>query len=334
MNQARSWMFKSNVWWAVTLGALAGLGTGCDPSNAVKPGAAVMLSFGAVDQAAPTDPVDGPAYLTTVDAAGTPLIPPRSEFIAIFDRLLDPSLLEDPATSSPLPGLATLTSALPAVALDASTIYAPGGDSTFHVLLPAGPSFTVIPTCGLPSSAAGSVQLTMADFVSHDGKTPVTLATGVTSAMAFQTQPLAVSIGVPAATPDPAGGPDVLGKATPDTSITLSFNNLTPPGTDSSATPFSAPCTFFPGLTIASRIHATASVAGGAPAPVAAVISQNPMDATQWVVAPPGTGADGTGGAWPDGATITITVDAAAVDVFNQPLGADASASFVVGSAS
>jgi hypothetical protein len=289
-----------------------------------------MVSFGAVDMAAPLDPVAGPAYLTTVDAAGIPVIPPRSEFIAIFDRLLDPSLLEDAATSTALPGLATVSSAVPGVVLDASTIYAPGGDATFHVLLPAGPSFTVIPSCGLPAGTSGSVQLTTAAFVSHDGKTPVALAPGVTSALAFKTQPLAVSIGVPAATADPLGGPDVPGKATPDTSITLSFNNLTPPGTDSSPTPFSAPCTFFPGLTIASRIHATATAAGGVPTPVAAVITQNPMDATQWVVAPPGTGADGTGGAWPDGATITITVDAAAVDVFNQPLGADQTASFVV----
>jgi len=123
----------------------------------------------------------------------------------------------------------------------------------------------------------------------------------------------------------------VLGTATPDTTITLSFNSLTPPGTASTTPPFTAPCTFFSGLTIASRIHATATtVAGAAPTPVAAVITQNAMDATQWMVAPPGTGADGTGGAWPVGATITITVDAAAVDVFNQPLGADKAASFTV----
>jgi len=170
MNQVRSWVFNSNVWWAVTLGAVAAAGLGCEPSNTVKPGAAVMLSFGAVYQPAPTDSVDGPAYLTTVDAAGVPLIPPRSEFIAIFDRLLDPSLLEDPTTSTGLPGLATLTTTVPSVTLDASTVYAPGGDATFHVLLAAGPSFTVVPSCGLPAGAPGGVQLTMADFVSGDGR--------------------------------------------------------------------------------------------------------------------------------------------------------------------
>src|ERR1700759_296684 len=81
MNQLRS--FKSNlaVGWAVALGAVVGTGTGCEPSNTVTPGAAVMLSFGAVDLAAPLDTYGGPMYTTT------PLIGPRSEFIAIFDRL-------------------------------------------------------------------------------------------------------------------------------------------------------------------------------------------------------------------------------------------------------
>jgi hypothetical protein len=126
----------------------------------------------------------------------------------------------------------------------------------------------------------------------------------------------------------------VLGTAPPATSITLTFNNLTPPGTSPSAG-VPAPCTFFPALgSLAPNIHVTVSVGGAAAAPVDAVITQNPMDATQWVVAPPGTGADGTGGAWPDGATVTISVDTGAVDIFNQPLGAASTASFVVKSAS
>jgi len=332
------------VGWAIALGALAvGAGMGCEPSNSVEAGPAVMLSFGAVDAAAPFQ-LDGaapygvysaPLYLTP-DATGTLVIPPRSEFIAIFDRLLDPDLLEDPATGA-LPGLATVTPLVAGLPLDLSTTYSPGGDSTFHVFLNEGPSFTVNPTCGLPSGTAGTVQLQMTHFVSHDGKTPVTLAAGVASAIAYQTQPLAVTIGVPPSTPDPAGGPDVLGTATPDASITLTFNNLTPPGTSpmpDAVPPPPPPCTYFPALgSLAPNIHVVASVNGAAATPVAAVISQNPMDATQWVVAPPGTGADGTGGAWPDGAIVTISVDSGAVDIFNQPLGPTQPASFMVVSA-
>jgi len=175
-----------------------------------------------------------------------------------------------------------------------------------------------------------AVNAAMSSFLSRDGKTPVTLAPGVASAIAFQTQPLAVTIGVPPSTPDPAGGPEMLGTATPDTSITLQFNNLTPPG-DPTALYF--PCAYLPALpSLAPHIHVTTSLNGAAPTPVAAVITQNLMDTTQWVVAPPGTGADGTGGAWPDGATVTISVDSGAVDVFNQPLSPTAPASFIAAS--
>jgi len=283
------------------------------------------VSFGAVDAMAPLDPYQGPAYLAA-DATGALVIPPRSEFIAIFDRLLDPEPLEDPTTGAP-PGLATITAL---AAVPTLTSYNPGGDSMFHVFLPEGPSFTVNPLCALPSGATGTVQLTMSSFLSRDGKTPVTLAPGVASAIAFQTQPLAVTIGVPPSTPDPAGGPEMLGTATPDTSITLQFNNLTPPG-DPTALYF--PCAYLPALpSLAPHIHVTTSLNGAAPTPVAAVITQNLMDTTQWVVAPPGTGADGTGGAWPDGAIVTISVDSGAVDVFNQPLSPTAPASFIAAS--
>jgi len=342
MNQERSCRFDSRWGRAIALGALAlGAGMGCEPSNSVPAGAAVMLSFGAVDATAPLNMVDmAPAYVAP-DATGALVIPARSEFIAIFDRLLDPDLLEDPAMG-PLPGLATVTPpATAALPLDVSTIYSPGGDSMFHIFLPQGPSFTVNPgACGLPSGTAGTVQLTAAHFVSHDGTTPVTLAPGVAFAIAYQVQPLDVTIGVPPATADPLGGPDVPGMAAPDTSITLSFNALTPPGTSpmpDAVPPMLPPCTALPMLaSLAPHIHVVATVGGatGVPTPVAdAVISQNPMDATQWTVAPPGTGADGTGGAWPADALVTITVDAGAVDVFNQPLGLDKSGSFVVAKA-
>lgn len=335
MNE-RSCRFDSRLGWAIALGTLVmGAGMGCEPSNSVQAGAAVMLSFGAVDATAPLTPYSAPAYVMPDAATGALVIPSRSEFIAIFDRLLDPGLLEDPATG-PLPGLVAVTPTPTAgLGLDVSTTYSPDGDSTFHVFVNEGPSFIVNPgACGLPSGTAGTVQLTGAHFVSHDGKTPVSLAAGVAFGLAYQVQPLVVTIGVPAATADPLGGPDVPGTAPPDTSITLSFSALTPPGTSAMPDAVPAvppPCTASPPLdSLAPHIHVVSTVSGVPSTLTDAVVSQNPMDATQWVVAPPGTGADGTGGAWPVGATITISVDAGAVDVFGQVLGAVKSGSFVV----
>ena len=62
---------------------------------------------------------------------------------------------------------------------------------------------------------------------------------------------------------------------------------------------------------------------------VAAVIAPDSADATKWTVSPLGATADEPG-AWPAGAVITISVDATATDLFAQPLGTEASASFTV----
>src|SRR3569623_1132890 len=113
MNQVRSCRFESRLGWAIALGTMAeGMGLGCESSNTVKPGAAVLLSFGAVDAGSPLDSYAAPAYLAPDTTTGARVIPPRSQFIAIFDRLLDPDLLVVPATGG-LPGLAPV---VPAVA--------------------------------------------------------------------------------------------------------------------------------------------------------------------------------------------------------------------------
>ena len=324
MIQKRSFRWTLSLGWASALGALMA-GAGCSPSNSVQGGAAVLLSFGAAVPGAPYDPYGAVQYVPAAAAGAVMTVPPRAPFIALFDRLIDPDFLEDPDAGVAKPGLASATTALPGVTLDVSTVYAPGGDQTFHVFLPEGPSFTVNTTCGMPSGQAGSVALDMSKFLSHDQKTPVTLAAGVTSTLTFQTDPLSVDIGVPAGIPDPAGGLDISpGPAPAATSIDLHFNNMTPPMVPDA-------CVFFPGQpSIAPNIHVTSGASSATAGPANAVISQDPMDPTHWVVAPPGTGPDGTGGAWTDGEIVTITVDAGAVDIFNRPIGKFTSGSFLV----
>jgi hypothetical protein len=58
-------------------------------------------------------------------------------------------------------------------------------------------------------------------------------------------------------------------------------------------------------------------------------VAPDAADATKWTVSPPGTTDDGPGN-WPPGATITISVDAMATDIFAQPMGTEATASFKV----
>src|SRR6185503_10875052 len=78
----------------------------CTPSNKVKAGAPVMLSFGALD------PTGTPIELRT--EAGATLVPPLSTFAALFDRLLDPTALaevqDDGGTIVPSEGVALIDS--------------------------------------------------------------------------------------------------------------------------------------------------------------------------------------------------------------------------------
>ena len=78
-----------------------------------------------------------------------------------------------------------------------------------------------------------------------------------------------------------------------------------------------------------SHILVTATIAGVAVAPLDAVVTQDAADPSHWVVSPPGTTADAPG-AWPAGAVVTVTIDAAATDLFGGAVGSETSASFMV----
>ena len=87
----------------------------CTPSNKVKAGAPVMLSFGVLD------PSGMPIELVT--EAGATLVPPLAKFAAVFDRLLDPTVLaevkDDGGTIVPSEGVALIESDGTAVMADA-----------------------------------------------------------------------------------------------------------------------------------------------------------------------------------------------------------------------
>ena len=304
--------------------ALAGLGValfaGCEPSSSVKSGAPLVLSFGPVS-AADGSPID------LGGAGGAPGVvpaPPLTNFVALFDRLLDGDSLEDADGGVAKAGLAQVQSGVPTQLVPFTTNYVPNGDSKLFALFPQGPTLTVLPICGLPAAAASvQVSLELTKFRSHDRKANAMAAPGVATALSFMTAPLSVTTDVPPPTQaDPVtGAPAGPAVVDPTKTFTLTFNALTP----GPAVP--AACG---GLADAStHIHVTAQVGADPAAPIAAVIAQDMMNPSHWTSSPPGTTADGPG-AWPAGAVVTVTIDAATTDTYGVALGTATNASFMV----
>lgn len=316
MKKARSYWERG--WPLACAAALGATLLGCEPSNDVPGGAPVMYSFGPIG-------ADG-SPLTLVDMQGAILpTPPLTRFQALFDRLVDPTTLED-LEGHPKAGLATVQA--PAAApggVGATTNFVPNGDKTYTLFLFPGPSITVLPTCGLPSGAAVTVTLALDKVRSHDMTTPAVAGPGVTPVLSFQTEPLTVTNDLPEATMDMTTGETVPPEVEASQVVTLTFNNQIPgfPPDDGSVNP----CGTLPPT--AGHIHVTATVGGIAVNDLDAVVAPDASDSTKWIVSPPGTTGAGPG-KWPPGADVTITVDPTATDYFAQPLGLPATASFKV----
>ncbi len=295
----------------VGLALWLGAATGCTPSNKVKPGQPVMLSFGVVD------PTGVPVELET--EAGPTLVPPLSTFHAVFDRLLDPTVIEELTDGGPVgaAGVGVIDWAGRPVANSGK--YTPNGDAKFTLIYAPGPSVDVLPDEGLPSDAMLTVSLNPEHVRSHDQKEAFKADDGVVDTLTFTTEPLAVAIAVPAPEAPDGGvdedaGMDVDGGAAPgvappvesDFAVAITFNNQTAAAT-------------------VDAIKVAATV-GGAPValPAAEVqATQDPANAALWTVSPP------TGG-WPAGAVVTVTVDTTAADKFEKTLGAAVTATFTV----
>ncbi len=303
---------------SLTIGPLVALiaAFGCTPNNSVKSGAPVMVTFSVVD------PTGSTVELLTEAGTTTP-VPPLSTFYALFDRILDPTPLEEldgDGGITPKEGAANV--AWSGGAIPVKSLYVPDGDRKFTLIAAAyglrdGPSLTVTPTMGLPSGSSVTVALEPSKVRSHDQTTPFVAGDGVMTMLTFETEPLTATVTVPAAPEAPDAGTDdagtddagASGGAPPsvatDYVVNVSFNNLT---TDATA----------------DVIQVSATLAG---APIAGFDSPPPardaMKPTDWDISPPQDG-------WPPGAVVTVTVGAAAADNFQQTLAAPVSATFTV----
>lgn len=294
---------------------------GCAPNNRVKPGAPVMVTFSVVD------PTGSEVELVTEAGAMTP-VPPLSFFYALFDRILDPTPLEEldgDGGITPKEGVANVEWS--GGAIPVRSLYVPDGDRKF-TLIPAafglpyanGPSLTVTPAMGLPSGSSVTVALEPSKVRSHDQATPFVAGEGVMTMLTFDTEPLMATVTVPApeapdAGSDDAGSDDAgsddggasSGTAPPvaaDYVVNISFNNVTADAT-------------------ADAIQVTVTLAGAPVAGLDPPKARDTMNPANWTISPPEDG-------WPPGAVVTVTVGADAADTFQQTLAAPVSATFTV----
>jgi len=315
MNMARR--YRECRWPLACATALGATLLGCEPSNTVPAGAPVMLSFGPVG-------ADG-SPLSLMDDQGNKLpTPPLSNFRAMFDRLVDPSTLEEP-DGTPAAGLATVTSPVVPAGIASTTNFVPNGDGTFTLFLPSGPSITVLPTCGIPSGAAVTVTLALEKVRSHDRTTLAKAAADASPVLTFMSEPLTVVTDLPEMLDMTTQSP-VTPEVDAGTVVTLSFNNRVPGLVASADAP--DPCASMLPST-GNHIHVAARLGAVAVSDLDSVVAPDAADPTKWTVSPPGTTDEGPG-KWPPGATITISVDAMATDIFAQPMGTEATASFKV----
>jgi hypothetical protein len=277
-----------------------------------------MLSFSVIDPSG--------AAIELVSDAGNATVPPLSHFVAEFDRLLDPTALEaldGDGGVTPRAGVGII--AWSGGSVDSNALYTPNGHHIFTLLYPKGPSIAIAPTLGLPSGSMVTASLDPNKVRSHDQTTPFTPAAGIAATLTFQTDPLTATVVVPPPEPSDAGGvddagaddggadgggsdggppPDVAPPVDPDFIVHISFNNLTADST-------------------AAQIQVSATLAGQPIANLGATVARDDMDPAGWMVTPPASG-------WPAGATVTVTVGAAAADNFARTLGTAATGTFTV----
>jgi hypothetical protein len=250
--------------------------------------------------------------------AGPTLVPPLSTFHAVFDRLLDPTVIEELKDAGPVgaAGVAVIDWSGRPVANTGK--YTPNGDAKFTLIYPPGPSVDVTPDEGLPSDSMLTVSLNPEHVRSHDQTMPFKTDDEVVDTLTFTTEALAVTIAVPepvaadGGTDDDGGAdggaaPGVAPSVASDFAVPITFNNQTAPAT-------------------VNAISVTATV-GGVPVAVPAkevAAVQDSMNAALWTVPPPKSGG------WPAGAVVTVTVNTTAADKFEKTLGAAVTATFTV----
>jgi hypothetical protein len=247
-------------------------------------------------------------------------------FLALFDRLLDPTQLSAlDGDGGILPeGNIVLVTSTPAVdPLTVQATYTPNGfvptldpdagTPLFASALPEGPGLAVVPTAALPCGTVVSVALNPAKIRSHDQKVPFAPKdTTVPAQLTFTTEPFTATLGLPLPLTTDGGadaGADDAGTAVSlgvlgDSTATVTFNTLV--GADA-------------GNHIAITVTVGTEVMPGfGPAVV------DPANPSVWNVAPPSAAG------WPAGATVTVTVDGDVADGYGIKLGSPVSGSFQV----
>jgi len=288
----------------------------CEPSNKVKAGPPQLLSFGPVGANGADEPLVDP------DGGAALPVSARSSIVAVFDRLLDPTYLEDLTDTGPAgkTGVATIQTSIGHS--DANIVYVPNGD-TNALLLPPGPRILITPSPTLPSGATVTVTLSKDKVVSKAGEAFVvgTDDMGIPrtkETLTFTTEPLSVGF-APAPNADGGAVCGSLEATGAKGAIILTFNNAV----DQTA--------------IGAHVSVTAKDASGvAIAGVDATASKTVSTTDSGMVTvQPVVDADGGATGWPAGATLTVTVDAQAQDAaLGTALGTPTSACFVVGGSS
>lgn len=275
----------------VTLALCAAIAA-CQKIEEPKPGAPVLVAFDVIDPSG--------AVMPLVADGGQVLVPPRAHVLARFDRLLDGARLESvtDAGVTGKPGVAIITATgQPQAAIS----YIPNGDANFGLLFPPGPQLIVTPIPTFPAGTTITVTLDKTLIVSKRGEGPYQPAPGVADGLTFTTAPFAAAITAGDGAPGDGGLPQLAANAP----VTIVFNNL-------------------PEAAIASRFMVVVTDATGQPlANAAAPPAASEMDPATWVVLP-------TGGAWPAGARVSVSVDAAAQDALGMPITAAATNTFAV----
>jgi hypothetical protein len=313
----------------VVLAGAVMFATACEPNQDVKPGAPELTEFTIVTAgpAATTVKTDTPDCASTADS-GTACDPASDTLcrhtsdmnwctcvvpdmmtpdvgvwncdpfadvvavIAVFDRLLDTAPL-DPGTD---PGRSDLLTASTTPPFDLSTDYSSTGDANgliFNLFGPAffgnfrgdGPSLFATPLPEFPSGTTVMVTIDGTKVRSKDGTHPfIGKGALMSGTLTFTTAPFMMNVAAPDA------------MAMDPTAATVMFTNFVKP---EDVTPL-----------------ITAATSGGTAIPVAVAATDATPDgamATTFAVTP-------AGGAWPAGAMVVISVDAAAKNLLAQSI--------------
>jgi hypothetical protein len=276
-----SWRRTLRRAWPGVLVSLLGCGAGEGPS-----GPPVLVAVDVFDATGSPLMLDG----------GTTPISARVTVVFRFDRLLDPTLLEEIVDGKPMASKEVARIEARGEP-DAVTTYIPNGHAKFKLIFAAGPALVVSPDPTLPSGAPIKVSLDKDKVVGKGGASFLT-ADGIPDTLDFVTIPFAAVI---APMEPPAEGQPLPGKA----GVAVTFNNL-------------------PGEGIESQISVEVFDAAGDALPeVEAKVTADEMDPTRWLVTP-------LDGSWPAGARVKVTVDKEAADALGETMAAPAALSFEV----